>query len=177
MRLFAAVPGAIVERDADLPPRAIPAGTRSRLARRGARAASRRARCGHVSGLDLRPVRRFVLLPLRGRDAGRRQGRERARRRAVRTDRRRRGDRHRAARTYERRPIMKRTKALVLAIVAAGLVAAAGSATANPRSGILHVTKTCPPSQYQGQAGGFCTITGSNINAIKPGSKVGYASA
>lgn len=71
---------------------------------------------------------------------------------------------------------MKRTKALVLAITAAGLVAA-GSATANPRSGTLHVTKTCPPSQYQGQAGGFCTITSSNVNAIKPGSKVVYASA
>jgi hypothetical protein len=72
---------------------------------------------------------------------------------------------------------MKRTKTLVLAIAAAGLVAAAGSATANPRSGSLHVTKTCPPSQYQGQAGGFCTITSSNINAIKPGSRVVYASA
>jgi hypothetical protein len=72
---------------------------------------------------------------------------------------------------------MKRTMALVLAIAAAGLVAAAGSATSNPRSGALHVTKTCPPSQYQGQAGGYCTITSSNINAIKPGSRVVYASA
>ena len=70
---------------------------------------------------------------------------------------------------------MKRTIVLVLAIAAAGIVASAGSATADPRSGVLHVTKDC--SQYNFQAGDFCTITSSNINAIKPGSKVVYASA
>jgi hypothetical protein len=69
---------------------------------------------------------------------------------------------------------MKRTMLLVLAIAAAGILAPAGPATANPRSGVLHVTKEC--SQYHGQAGDFCTITSSNINAIKPGSKVVYAS-
>jgi len=68
---------------------------------------------------------------------------------------------------------MNRTLALVFAVVAAGIVATAGSAT--PRSGTLHVTKEC--SQYQGRAGEFCTITSSSINAIKPGSKVFYASA
>jgi hypothetical protein len=68
---------------------------------------------------------------------------------------------------------MNRTLALVFAVVAAGIVATAGSAT--PRSGTLHVTKEC--SQYQGHAGEFCTITSSSINAIKPGSKVFYASA
>jgi len=72
---------------------------------------------------------------------------------------------------------MKRIIALALAIAAAGLMTAAALSTANPRSGTMHVTKTCPPSQYQGQAGGFCTITSSNINAIKPGSRVVYASA
>jgi hypothetical protein len=70
---------------------------------------------------------------------------------------------------------MKRTLTLVLAVAAAGMVATAGSAT--PRSGALHVTKECPPSQYQGRAGDFCTILSSNINAIKPGSRVFYASA
>jgi hypothetical protein len=70
---------------------------------------------------------------------------------------------------------MKRTIVLALAIAAAGVVATAGPATADPRSGVLHVTKNC--SQYNFQAGDFCTITSSNINAIKPGSKVVYASA
>ena len=69
---------------------------------------------------------------------------------------------------------MKRTIMLALAI-AAGIVATAGSASADPQSGVLHVTKEC--SQYNFQAGSFCTITSSNINAIKPGSKVVYASA
>jgi hypothetical protein len=68
---------------------------------------------------------------------------------------------------------MKRILALLLAVAAAGIVATAGSAT--PRSGTLHVTKEC--SQYNGGAGEFCTITSSNINAIKPGSRVVYASA
>jgi hypothetical protein len=70
---------------------------------------------------------------------------------------------------------MKRTMVLVFAVAAAGIVATAGPATADPRSGILHVTKNC--SQYAFQAGDFCTITSSNINAIKPGSKIVYASA
>ncbi len=62
---------------------------------------------------------------------------------------------------------------LLLVAVAAGIVATAGSAT--PRSGALHVTKEC--SQNDGDAGDFCTITSSNINTIKPGSHVVYASA
>jgi hypothetical protein len=37
------------------------------------------------------------------------------------------------------------------------------------------VTKEC--SQYTGAAGSFCTITSSNLNAIKVGSRVVYASA
>ena len=65
---------------------------------------------------------------------------------------------------------MKHTLTLVLAAAAAGVVATAGSAT--PRSGDLHVTKEC--SEYNGAAGSFCTITSSNINAIKPGMRVVY---
>lgn len=42
------------------------------------------------------------------------------------------------------------------------------------RSGVLHVTKEC--SQYTGLAGGFCTITSSNLKAIKVGTRVIYAS-
>ena len=70
---------------------------------------------------------------------------------------------------------MKRTTGLVLAIAAAGIVATAGSAAPNSRSGALHVTKEC--SHYTGQAGSFCTITSSSINAIKPGSRVVYGAA
>ncbi len=39
----------------------------------------------------------------------------------------------------------------------------------------LHMTKECP--EYTGQAGSFCTITSSNIDAIPVGSKVVYHSA
>jgi len=70
---------------------------------------------------------------------------------------------------------MKCTLAFVVAVAAAGIVASAGSARETERSGSLHVTKEC--SQYHGGAGDFCTITSSNINAIKVGSRVVYASA
>src|SRR5438132_4887213 len=43
------------------------------------------------------------------------------------------------------------------------------------RSGALHVTKEC--SQYTRLAGGFCTITSSNLKAIKVGTRVIYAVA
>ena len=69
----------------------------------------------------------------------------------------------------------------ILGMVAVGVVAVAltmtglAPASANARSGVMHVTKEC--SQYDGSAGAFCTITASNIHAIKPGAKVVYASA
>jgi hypothetical protein len=44
-----------------------------------------------------------------------------------------------------------------------------------PRSGELHVTKEC--TEFNRLAGGFCTITGSNIPQIEAGSKVIYTSA
>jgi hypothetical protein len=46
-----------------------------------------------------------------------------------------------------------------------------------PRSGDLHVTKTCPPATYTGAAGDFCTITSSNVTEIEVGSRVVYAQA
>jgi hypothetical protein len=63
---------------------------------------------------------------------------------------------------------------LLLAVVMIGAFATTGAAenTGNPRSGQLHVTKEC--HEFSGQAGGFCTITGSNLNAIRPGMKVVY---
>jgi hypothetical protein len=45
----------------------------------------------------------------------------------------------------------------------------------SPRYGNLHVTKAC--SAYTGSAGSFCTITSSNLKAIKVGSKIVYAQA
>jgi hypothetical protein len=68
---------------------------------------------------------------------------------------------------------MKRLLVLVAA-VALILPLTAVSATSK-RSGVLHVTKNC--RDYTGAAGSFCTITTSNLNAIKPGTKVVYASA
>jgi hypothetical protein len=73
---------------------------------------------------------------------------------------------------------LKAIVGLLLAAVAAGVFAVASSAentASSPRSGALHVTKEC--SQYTGAAGSFCTITSSNLNAIKVGSRVVYASA
>jgi hypothetical protein len=64
---------------------------------------------------------------------------------------------------------------LLLAVVAAGVFAVASSAGSSPRSGQLHVTKQC--RGYHGLAGEHCTITSSNVNAIKVGSNVVYASA
>lgn len=64
---------------------------------------------------------------------------------------------------------------LVVIAATVALVAAAPAAmAASPRSGDLHITKEC--SEFTGQPGGFCTITSSNINAIKAGSRVVYAS-
>jgi hypothetical protein len=64
----------------------------------------------------------------------------------------------------------------IAATVAAwGVAAGVGSAQTPPRSGVLHVTKEC--SQYNFEAGSFCTITSSSIPQIKVGSRVVYASA
>jgi len=52
---------------------------------------------------------------------------------------------------------------------------AAALSNAFPRSGALHVTKEC--SEYTRLAGGFCTITSSNLDEIEVGSKVIYAIA
>jgi hypothetical protein len=59
---------------------------------------------------------------------------------------------------------------LLLAVVMVAAFATAGSAS--PRSGQLHVTKEC--SEFSGLPGGFCTITGSNLDAIPVGVHVVY---
>lgn len=70
---------------------------------------------------------------------------------------------------------MKKTFAVAFLVLVAGIAVAAGSAGPTERNGALHVTKTCP--EYHGLADESCTITSSSINAIKPGSRVVYASA
>ncbi len=49
---------------------------------------------------------------------------------------------------------------------------AASVSASSQRSRALHVTKEC--SEYFGAAGGFCTITSSNLARIKVGSRVYY---
>ena len=61
---------------------------------------------------------------------------------------------------------------LLLAAVVAGAFAVASSAS--DRSGTLRVDKECPPSQYTGEPGSFCTFTASNIKEAPAGSKVFY---
>jgi len=62
---------------------------------------------------------------------------------------------------------------VIMLIVALTLTTGAFSASASSeRTGTLHVTKEC--SQYNGNPGEFCSITSSNLAAIKIGSKVFY---
>jgi hypothetical protein len=75
---------------------------------------------------------------------------------------------------------MKRMLGLILAVTIAGAFAVGSQArTAHhpSRHGALHAVKDCPPSQYSGQAGGFCTIGSSNLPAIRGGSRVFYLEA
>jgi hypothetical protein len=64
---------------------------------------------------------------------------------------------------------------LVVGATILSLAALAPAVAASPRSGDLHVSKNC--DLYTGAAGDFCTITSSNVNAIKAGSRVYYLQA
>jgi hypothetical protein len=72
---------------------------------------------------------------------------------------------------------MKRILSIVITAILAGAFAFTGlaPASASPRTGALHITKEC--SDFQGQAGQFCTITSSNLRAIPVGSRVFYLKA
>jgi hypothetical protein len=75
---------------------------------------------------------------------------------------------------------MKRIIGLIVVVAVAGALAVAGQArttTAPSRAGALHVAKVCPASTYQGQPGGYCTITDSNVAAIPAGAKIFYFEA
>ena len=64
---------------------------------------------------------------------------------------------------------------IVVLVLAVGIAVTAGFTTSE-RSGALHVTKEC--SAYDPTtADSFCTITSSNITAIRAGMRVVYASA
>src|SRR3989454_12410536 len=69
-------------------------------------------------------------------------------------------------------------KKVVPGLAAAEVAVAEGAPSlseSSPRSGALHVTKEC--SQYTRLAGGFCTITSSNLKDIEVGTRVVYAVA
>jgi hypothetical protein len=68
----------------------------------------------------------------------------------------------------------KRTLAVAAAILSLAALAPTVSA-ASSHSRDLHVTKEC--SAYAGAAGGYCSITSSNLKAIPVGSKVIYEHA
>src|ERR1043165_3607236 len=51
------------------------------------------------------------------------------------------------------------------------------ASASNAQNGQLHVTKQCSQPQYQGLAGQFCTITSSNLDEIKVGSRIFYDQA
>jgi len=70
---------------------------------------------------------------------------------------------------------MNRVITLFIAITAALVLALGSSAQAASHCRVLRVTKSC--TEYDFTAGSFCTITSSNIEAIRPGSRIVYRSA
>ena len=66
-----------------------------------------------------------------------------------------------------------------LLVVAASVLAIAASAQsgsrADDRGRPLHVTKEC--SEYSGGIGAYCTVTSSNLRAIRVGTRIFYAQA
>ncbi len=72
---------------------------------------------------------------------------------------------------------MKKLLVLAAALVAAAGISVAIATASSPRSGELHVTKECSQFNDGPQPGAFCTITSSNLKAIKVGSKVIYFQA
>jgi hypothetical protein len=70
--------------------------------------------------------------------------------------------------------------AVSLLVVAASVLAVTASAQLsgpNHRTRPLHLTKTCPPDQYQNDIGSYCTVMTSNIAAIPAGTLIFYAQA
>src|SRR3954468_23941631 len=83
-----------------------------------------------------------------------------------------------------RRFPMTNRRLLMASAILASVAITACSETTGPlespafeRSGILRVTKACPPDTYQGRANDFCTITSSTLKQIEVGSRITYLSA
>jgi hypothetical protein len=70
---------------------------------------------------------------------------------------------------------MKKLLVLGAALVAAAGISVAVATASSPHGGDLHLKKEC--SEYTGLADSFCTITSSNLKAIKVGSRVVYLQA
>ena len=70
---------------------------------------------------------------------------------------------------------MKKLLVLVVAVVTAAGISVAIATASSSGGGDLHLKKEC--SEYTGLADSFCTITASNLNAIKVGSRVVYLQA
>jgi hypothetical protein len=78
----------------------------------------------------------------------------------------------------QRRVLVVAASLLVVAASALAVTASAQSGSrANHRIRPLHVTKECPPSQYKGEIGSYCTVTFSNVGAITVGTRIFYAQA
>jgi hypothetical protein len=75
------------------------------------------------------------------------------------------------------RVLMVAVSLLAVAASVLAVTASAQSSRANHRARPFHLRKECPPSQYQGQIGGYCTVTSSNLEAITVGTKIFYAQA
>jgi len=75
------------------------------------------------------------------------------------------------------RVLMVAVSLLVVAASVLAVTASAQSSRSNHRTRPFHLTKECPPSQYQGQIGGYCTVTSSNVAAVTVGTKIFYAQA
>jgi hypothetical protein len=73
---------------------------------------------------------------------------------------------------HPRKTFLALAMVAALAVIAPSAVAASGG---SPHSGALHITKEC--SAYTHLAGGYCTITSSNLPAIQVGTKVVYEHA
>ena len=70
---------------------------------------------------------------------------------------------------------MKKLLVLVVAVVTAAGISVALATASSSGGGDLHLKKEC--SEYTGLADSFCTITASNLKAIKVGSRVVYLQA
>jgi len=70
---------------------------------------------------------------------------------------------------------MKKLLVLVVALVTAVSISVAIATASSSAGGDLHLKKEC--SEYTGLADSFCTVTASNLKAIKVGSRVVYLQA